>query len=151
MKSNAHLKICSIKISVVDLTRHQINEPIRGPKIKVKKSIFIASIYPLSDEAQIAGCLEGMKREFSKASHNAYAFVLMENEKIRSDFHDDGEVKGTAGRVILQNLERKSLVNVLLVVTRFYGGINLGKGGLIRAYSEAAYDLLENINIEPYK
>lgn len=135
----------------MDLTLHRINEPIRGPKIKVKKSIFIASIYPVSDEVQITGYLEEIKREFRKASHNAYAFVLMGKEKIRSDFHDDAEVKGTAGRIILQNLERKSLVNVLLVVTRFYGGINLGKGGLIRAYSETVHDLLENINFEPFQ
>lgn len=99
MKSNPHFKICSIRISVVDLTLHRINEPIRGPKIKVKKSIFIASIYPVSDEVQITGYLEEIKREFRKASHSAYAFILMGKKKIRSDFHDDGEVKGTAGRV----------------------------------------------------
>lgn len=128
-----------------------ITEPLRGPKIKVKKSIFIASVFPVSNDDQIGLCLDEIKKEFNKASHNAYAFVLMEKKNIRSDFHDDGEVKGTAGRVILQNIERKSLVNILLVVTRFYGGINLGKGGLIRAYSETAHDLLENINYEPFE
>ena len=126
-----------------------ISEPIRGPKIKVKKSIFIASIYPVTDDDQLVSNISKIKQEFIKASHNAYAYILSE-KKIRSDYHDDGEVKGTAGRVILQNLERKKLVNILLVVTRFYGGVNLGKGGLIRAYSETARDLLENITTEPF-
>lgn len=120
---------------------------IRGPKHKIKKSIFIASIYSVKNENELNIKLKSIKEEFSKASHNAYAFRLMENSAMRSDLSDDGEVKGTAGRVILQHLENINAVNVLLVVTRFYGGINLGKGGLIRAYSKTAKDLLDNIEM----
>jgi len=122
-----------------------ISQPIRGPKLKIKKSIFIATIFPISDEAQFKTRLEEIKKDFSKASHNAWAYRFIDDNKIFSDFHDDGEVKGTAGRILMQHLEKKELVNILIVVTRFYGGINLGKGGLIRSYSRTTMDLLDNI------
>jgi Xaa-Pro dipeptidase len=124
-----------------------ISHATRGPKIKIKKSIFIATIFPISNEKQFKTRLEEIKKDFSKASHNAWAYRFLENDKVFSDFHDDGEVKGTAGRILMQHLEKNSLVNTLLVVTRFYGGINLGKGGLIRSYSRTAMDLLENIKL----
>ena len=123
--------------------------PIRGPKIKISKSIFIATIFPISTEAEFKTRLDEIKKDFSKASHNAWAYRFLEGDKIFSDFHDDGEVKGTAGRILMQHLEKTLLVNVLLIVTRFYGGINLGKGGLIRSYSRTAMDLLENIELKP--
>ncbi len=124
---------------------------IRGPKHKIKKSVFIASIFPIKNETEQRTKLDSIREEFSKASHNAFAYRLMENGVLRSDLSDDGEVKGTAGRVILQHLDNMNLVNVLLVVTRFYGGVNLGKGGLIRAYSKTAKDLLDNIELIEFK
>ena len=120
---------------------------VRGPKYKIKKSVFIATIYSIQDNLGLVEKIKSVREEFSKASHNAYAFRLMEDGVERSDLSDDGEVKGTAGRVILQHLENMNVMNVLLVVTRFYGGINLGKGGLIRAYSKTAKDLLDNIEL----
>lgn len=122
-----------------------ISQATRGPKIKVKKSIFIATIFPISNEADFKTRLSEINKDFSKASHNAWAYRFIANDMIFSDFHDDGEIRGTAGRILIQHLEKNSLVNILLVVTRFYGGINLGKGGLIRSYSRTAMDLLENI------
>ena len=127
------------------------SDSIRGPKLKIKKSVFISSIYHVKNGKEQNTKLGSIREEFSKASHNAFAFRLMENGVLRSDLSDDGEVKGTAGRVILQHLENMNLVNVLLVVTRFYGGINLGKGGLIRAYSKTAKDLLDNIELIEFK
>ena len=131
------------------MTGHNLTiaSSIRGPKIKIKKSIFIATIFPISSEAEFKARLQEIKKDFSKASHNAWAYRFIASDKILSDFHDDGEVKGTAGRILMQHLEKKSLINILLVITRFYGGINLGKGGLIRSYSRTAMDLLDNIEL----
>ncbi|MCY3412157.1 MAG: YigZ family protein [Candidatus Heimdallarchaeota archaeon] len=119
----------------------EITQAMRGPKIKIKRSIFFASIYPIHSEKELENNVKNLRAEFPKASHHAYAYIL----EGRADYFDDGEVKGTAGRVILQNLENQLLNNVLLVVTRIYGGVNLGKGGLIKAYSQTAKDLLDFI------
>jgi len=122
---------------------YTIEGSYRGPKYRVKKSIFIASIYHVDSHQEVKDTLAKVGKEFRKASHNSWAFRLREGGEIISDDNDDGEVKGTAGRVIATHIEE--FVNVLLVVTRFYGGINLGKGGLIRSYSKTALDLMTNI------
>lgn len=124
-----------------------INQKIRGPKIKIKKSRFIATIIPVNSYEEIEMELENINKEMKKASHNAYAYRIMENSKLREDLHDDGEVPTCGGLPILNVLRHENLINVILIVTRFYGGINLGKGGLIRAYSGTAKDLVENIEL----
>lgn len=129
-----------------------IVQAIRGPKRKIKKSIFIGTIFPVKNKKQIEERLVQISEEFAKANHNAWAYrLLYKDNKIITDFDDDGEVRGTAGRVIMTHLENNRLVNVLLVVTRYYGGINLGKGGLIRAYSQTALDLVDNVEIIQWK
>jgi putative IMPACT (imprinted ancient) family translation regulator len=124
-----------------------ISEPIRGPKLIEKKSIFIGSIYPIRSISEFDDIHQSIKIEFHKASHNAYAYRLYEDGLLKANFHDDGEQKGTAGRLILQHLENYDIVNAALFVTRFYGGINLGRGGLIRSYSKTAKDLLDNVKL----
>lgn len=114
----------------------------------VKKSRFIATIIPVFTLEDIEKEMYKIKKEMKKASHSAYAYrILQSNGEINSNFHDDGEVPSTAGLPIFNALNQFEMINVLLVVTRFYGGINLGKGGLIRAYSGAARDLLQNIQL----
>ncbi len=124
---------------------YSIERSYRGPKFKFKKSVFIASIYSVSGRKEVKQIRERVSEEFRKASHNAWAFRILMDGNVVEDDGDDGEVKGTAGRMIATHLEHSGLVNVILFVTRFYGGINLGKGGLIRSYSKVAKELVDNI------
>lgn len=129
-----------------------IEQPYRGPKIREKKSIFIASVYPVHSREDVEYQLHKITEEMKKATHNAYAFrFVMGSGKILADCSDDGEVSNTAGEPILNILGHYEMVNILLVVTRFYGRIHLGPAGLIRQYSGAAKDLLDNIPLQEIK
>jgi len=101
--------------------------------IKIKKSKFIASIRPIENEEEAKAYIESIRREFKDASHNPYAYVV--NDRFSSS--DDGEPLNTAGKQILDVILKKNLKNLVIVVTRYFGGIKLGVGGLIRAYREA--------------
>lgn len=102
-----------------------------------KKSKFVASIFR-ADNATAAMAIVEVNKENS-ATHNCWAY---RSEK-DSRFNDDGEVTGTAGRQILTVLENEHLIRTLIIVSRYYGGINLGKGGLARAYSSAAKSIID--------
>ena len=106
-------------------------------EIVEKKSRFIAQVFPVETEEEVATILEQMKKKYWDARHNCYAFVLGEASQI-SRCSDDGEPSGTAGRPILEVINGKELTNILIVVTRYFGGTLLGTGGLVRAYTEAA-------------
>ena len=99
-----------------------------------KKSRFIAYAIPISDEAQVRAILTRLKKEHKRSRHAVYAYVAFGKEK----FSDDGEPGGTAGLPVLAAIKRRELDNVIVVVVRYFGGILLGKGGLIRAYGKAA-------------
>lgn len=101
----------------------------------VKKSRFIASAAPVDNEEEALYFIARVKKEHSQANHNVFAYVI--NEQIQR-FSDDGEPSGTAGRPVLEVMNRKSLVKAVIVVTRYFGGVLLGAGGLVRAYSETA-------------
>lgn len=101
-----------------------------------RKSRFIGQIAPVSTEEEAFTFLENVRQRHREATHNCYAYLLREGQKSR--FSDDGEPSGTAGRPILEVLRREGLVNVVLVVTRYFGGILLGAGGLVRAYAQSA-------------
>jgi len=122
-----------------------VSQPYRGPKLREKKSIFIATIYPVANKKEIDTRLAEIREEFDDASHNAYAYRFMRDGLPVADRDDDGEVPNTAGQPILNILGKNDLINVLLIVTRYYGGINLGRGGLLRNYSGTALDLIDNI------
>lgn len=106
-------------------------------EIVEKKSRFIAQVFPVETEEEVATILEQMKKKYWDARHNCYAFVLGETSQI-SRCSDDGEPSGTAGRPILEVINGKKLTNILIVVTRYFGGTLLGTGGLVRAYSQSA-------------
>ena len=109
-----------------------IETPFRAPELKVKGSRFIADIFPIDSKKEIDEYLASVRKEFYDATHHCYAFRLgINGENIRAA--DDGEPAGTAGKPILLALSSKELTNALLVVTRYYGGMNLGTGGLSRA------------------
>ena len=99
-----------------------------------KKSRFIGYIKPCQTEAQAIDFVNSIKKKHSDARHNVYAYVLRENNKQR--YSDDGEPQGTGGLPVLEVLTKKGLTDVCVVVTRYFGGILLGTGGLTRAYSE---------------
>lgn len=101
-----------------------------------KKSRFIASVCPVETEAQALEFLERIRSENRNASHNVYAYIISKNNVCR--YSDDGEPSGTAGIPALDVLKKENLTNVALVITRYFGGILLGGGGLVRAYGASA-------------
>lgn len=101
-----------------------------------KKSEFIATLVPVQTAEEAIACIEMVRRENRKARHNVYAYILRENHMTR--YSDDGEPQGTAGVPVLNVLQKKELTDVCCVVTRYFGGILLGGGGLVRAYSHSA-------------
>lgn len=108
-----------------------------------KKSRFIANTRPVETEEEAASFVEEMKKKYWDARHNCYAYVLGERGQT-SRCSDDGEPAQTAGRPILDVLLGLEIRNVCVVVTRYFGGVLLGTGGLVRAYSGAAQEGLKN-------
>ena len=101
-----------------------------------KKSEFIATLVPVQTADAAIACIEEVRKANRKARHNVYAYILRENHMTR--YSDDGEPQGTAGMPALNVLQKEGLTDCVLVVTRYFGGILLGGGGLVRAYSHAA-------------
>ena len=100
-----------------------------------KKSRFIGRIWPVETEAAALEKIQEMKKQHYDATHNCWAYIIRDGG-VR--FSDDGEPGGTAGMPMLQVLQREGLFNVVCVVTRYFGGILLGAGGLVRAYTKGA-------------
>ena len=110
-----------------------------------KRSKFLGVAFPCKTEAQALEIIDNLKSKYWDARHNCYAFVVDEGRTLR--FSDDGEPHSTAGKPILEVITAKGLVNVLVVVTRYFGGVLLGTGGLVRAYTTATKDALENATV----
>ena len=106
-----------------------------------KKSVFIGSMKCVTTEAEAKDFVAQISREFSDATHNVYCYIIREGNVIR--FSDDGEPSGTAGKPALEVLTREGVRDVCLVVTRYFGGIKLGAGGLVRAYAASAKKTLD--------
>ena len=100
-----------------------------------RKSVFIGHGSPVACEEEAKAFIEGVRREHRDARHNCFAYVLKDGAK---RFSDDGEPGGTAGAPILDVIDRSGVTDACVVVTRYFGGILLGAGGLVRAYSHAA-------------
>ena len=113
-------------------------------EITEKKSKFIANLYYVNSLAEIEEKLKNVKKKYYDARHSCYAYRIVEDESIIERSSDDGEPSGTAGAPMLNILKKMELVNVLVVVTRYFGGILLGTGGLVKAYSEATKKAIEN-------
>lgn len=104
----------------------------------IKRSKFIASAKYVEDEEAALDFLARIRREFHDATHNCYAYNVLQNGSPLWRFNDDGEPTGTAGMPILNVIQQRDLSNVIVVVTRYFGGILLGASGLVRAYSHSA-------------
>ena len=100
-----------------------------------KKSHFIGRVWPVETEEEALARIQEMKKQHYDATHNCWAYIIKDGA-VR--FSDDGEPGGTAGMPMLQVLQREGLYNIVCVVTRYFGGILLGAGGLVRAYTKGA-------------
>lgn len=105
-------------------------------RIVEKKSEFIGYCAPVKSEEEAVAFVNSIKKKHSDARHNVYAYVLREGFKER--FSDDGEPHGTAGMPVLDSIRKAGITDTAVVVTRYFGGILLGTGGLVRAYTQAA-------------
>ena len=115
-------------------------------EITEKKSRFIATVSPVHSEEEALTFIEKTKKKYWDARHNCYAYILGENQScVRSS--DDGEPQGTAGHPMLDVLMGEQLYDVAVVVTRYFGGVLLGTGGLVRAYSGAVQEGLNNCTL----
>lgn len=119
-----------------------IKSSVRSKK-KVEASIFIATAIPVESDEAAEDSIEKISKEFFDATHNCFGWRIgnAPNESLR--FSDAGEPKGTAGKPILSAIRSENLYNVLVVVTRYFGGIKLGTGGLSRAYRQSAQSVLQ--------
>lgn len=119
-------------------------------EIEIKKSRFLCFLQRVTSEEEARKFIQEIKKEHWKANHNCSAFIIGTKGMIlRSS--DDGEPSGTAGVPMLEVLKQNELVDVVAVVTRYFGGIKLGAGGLIRAYSTSVSEALKEIGIVEVK
>lgn len=109
-----------------------------------KKSKFLAFFFDINSREQIDEILKDVRAEHKKATHVCFAVIYSGNEYV-CKCSDDGEPSGTAGRPILNVLEKQGRTNCLLAVVRYFGGIKLGAGGLVRAYTKAAAGVLREV------
>jgi uncharacterized YigZ family protein len=117
----------------------------------IKKSHFIGAIYPCETEREALQCLRQLASEHPNANHLAFAWrIRLEDGFINERCHDAGEPSGTAGRPILSPLEGHSLINTVVGVVRYFGGVKLGTGGLARAYGTAAKLAIEGAELLPW-
>lgn len=115
-------------------------------EIVMKKSRFIATVSPVESEEAALAFIEGLKKKYWDASHNCSAYVIgTKNPIMRCS--DDGEPSKTAGKPMLDVLAAKELTNLVVVVTRYFGGTLLGTGGLVKAYQSAVIEGLNNSKI----
>lgn len=105
--------------------------------IIIKKSRFIGYAMPAETEAEAVQFIESIQKKHWDATHNCYAYQIGQHDEIQKS-NDDGEPSGTAGKPILELIKKEGLKNVVVVVTRYFGGIMLGAGGLVRAYGQTA-------------
>ena len=112
-----------------------------------KKSKFIANIFYVETREEAEDKIKEIKKKYFDARHNCFAYSIFTKDRIIERFSDDGEPSGTAGAPMLNILSSQNLRNVVVIVTRYFGGILLGTGGLVRAYTGAVQEALKNVEI----
>ena len=112
-------------------------------EINIKKSQFICSLFPTKSKKESKEIIQKLNHQYHDATHNCTAYITNDGE----GYDDNGEPSGTAGKPMINALRKNDLHNVTAVVTRYFGGIKLGAGGLTRAYSQAVADALKEANI----
>lgn len=117
-------------------------------KLVVKGSVFLTEAYPIQTQKQAEEKIKETKEKYFDATHNCYAYVLAKGKEKISKSSDAGEPRGTAGMQILKAIQSKNLSCVLVVVTRYFGGIKLGTSGLSKAYKESALNALNKCEVK---
>ena len=117
-------------------------------EIVEKKSRFIANLIYIENEEEATNKIKEIKKKYYDARHNCFAYRVLSGDSIIQRSSDDGEPSGTAGAPMLNILEKNNIANVLVVVTRYFGGILLGTGGLVKAYSEATLKAIQENELE---
>lgn len=112
-----------------------------------KKSRFISYVYHVEDEENIEKLIKEVRRKYHDARHVCFAWRIIKDGQVIERASDDGEPSGTAGAPMLSILKKENLCNILILVIRYFGGILLGTGGLVRAYSEATQKVIEKSKI----
>lgn len=123
------------------MTEYYIPTQAAESEFVEKRSRFIGYIKPVETEAEARAFVEEIKRRHYDARHNCWCYLLREGGVVR--YSDDGEPQGTAGQPMLGVFEKEGITNLVCVVTRYFGGILLGTGGLLRAYTKGAKDALD--------
>ena len=123
----------------------RINEEYEN-KIIINKSIFITHLYRVNNVDVVNDILSNVRKKYYAATHNCYAYIIGDNGDIKKA-SDDGEPSKTAGFPILDVLEKNNLTNILAITTRYFGGILLGAGGLVRAYSSSVSECLKQVKL----
>lgn len=116
-------------------------------EIVEKKSKFIGQAFYVESKAEAEEIIKQIKKKYSDAKHNCYAYAILDNNTVITKSNDDGEPASTAGIPILNAIQEMGLVNVLVIVTRYFGGILLGTGGLVRAYTKSTTQAIQNAGI----
>lgn len=115
-------------------------------EFEIKRSRFITSISPVTDKAEAKNYIQKLRNEFPDANHHCWAMIAgLPTDVYQHDQSDDGEPKGTAGKPMLNVLQHSGLGNIVVVVTRYFGGIKLGAGGLVRAYTQCVSEALKEL------
>jgi len=130
---------------------HNIIKETGASEIVVTKSRFIGYLAPVSDAEEAESIIASLRKKYNDARHNCWAYIIMDDNGIFKKCSDDGEPSGTAGRPMMAVLEGASLVNVVCVVTRYFGGVLLGTGGLVRAYTDATAQALASCTPVPIR
>lgn len=113
-------------------------------EITVKKSKFICNLIKVESQIEAENKIKEIKKKYHDARHNCIAYRVAENDQIIEKSSDDGEPSSTAGEPMLNILQKTNMCNILAVVTRYFGGILLGTGGLVRAYSDSLNESIKN-------
>ena len=115
-------------------------------ELEIKRSRFITSIKQVSNKLEAKAFIKTLREEFQDANHHCWAVIAGRPDDIyQQDQSDDGEPKGTAGKPMLNVLQHSNLGNLVVVVTRYFGGIKLGAGGLVRAYTQCVSESLKEL------
>lgn len=112
-----------------------------------KKSKFIGQAFYVESKEKAEEIIKETRKKYSDARHNCYAYSILEENTESTKSSDDGEPAGTAGMPILNVIKENNLKNILIIVTRYFGGILLGTGGLVRCYTKATTEAIKNANI----
>ncbi|MFC5531641.1 YigZ family protein [Cohnella yongneupensis] len=119
------------------LPRYSTVRQYGSQEIVIKKSRFIGHAKPVATEEEAIAFIEELKKKYWDATHNCSAYMIGDRDQYQKAL-DDGEPSGTAGKPILEVIKHRGLKNIAVVVTRYFGGIMLGAGGLVRAYTDGA-------------